>query len=112
VNTFTDPVERASTVELNEKVFSALQALSPPERDILALRYGLRDGYTYPFEEICAALKFPLESAYHLEETGLQKLANCKTASALRELSREASWRRTAASPARLEVVPGVMEGV
>ncbi len=60
-NTFTNPVERASTVEVNEKVFTALQVLSPRERDILALRYGLWGGFTYSFEEICAAFEYNLQ---------------------------------------------------
>jgi RNA polymerase sigma factor (sigma-70 family) len=47
-----DPLGEATQKMLREKVDRVLDVLSPREREIIKLRYGLADGYTYTLEEV------------------------------------------------------------
>jgi RNA polymerase primary sigma factor len=54
----------------------ALTLLSPQEREILELRYGLRDGRTLSITHLCSHLGMTRTGVHFLEHLALQKLKN------------------------------------
>ena len=59
---------------LRESVQGLLKTLSYREREVLKLRYGLGDGYTYTLEEVGAIFKVSRERIRQIEVGALQKL--------------------------------------
>jgi RNA polymerase primary sigma factor len=68
------PVEASQQAMLKESIATLLKTLSYREREVLKLRYGLGDGYTYTLEEVGAIFKVSRERIRQIEVGALQKL--------------------------------------
>ncbi len=63
-----------SLVLLREQIDDVLETLSPRERDVLILRYGLEDGTTRTLEEVGKIFKLTRERIRQIENKALRKL--------------------------------------
>ncbi|MCO6454635.1 MAG: RNA polymerase sigma factor RpoD [Pirellulaceae bacterium] len=68
------PVKSASNGILREKIESLLKTLTYREREIIRLRYGLGDGYTYTLEEVGRIFKVTRERVRQIEAKAVRKL--------------------------------------
>ena len=68
------PVSAASYEMLKEKIRSVLHTLSFREREIIKLRYGIGDGYTYTLEEVGRIFKVTRERVRQIEAKAVRKL--------------------------------------
>jgi RNA polymerase primary sigma factor len=67
--------ESAATQEmLKDKIDSVLKTLTYREREIIKLRYGLGDGYTYTLEEVGRIFKVTRERVRQIEAKAVRKL--------------------------------------
>ena len=65
---------RANHGILRQKIESLLKTLTWREREIIRLRYGLRDGYTYTLEEVGRIFKVTRERVRQIEAKAVRKL--------------------------------------
>ncbi|MBE7466376.1 MAG: RNA polymerase sigma factor RpoD [Planctomycetes bacterium] len=68
------PVSVASYEMLKDKIEQVLGTLTYREREIIKLRYGLGDGYTYTLEEVGRKFKVTRERVRQIEAKALRKL--------------------------------------
>ena len=68
------PVASASNDLLRQKIEALLKTLTFREREILRLRYGLGDGYTYTLEEVGRIFKVTRERVRQIEAKAVKKL--------------------------------------
>ncbi|MCU0722459.1 MAG: RNA polymerase sigma factor RpoD [Planctomycetes bacterium] len=68
------PVTAASHEMLKEKIEKVLQTLTFREREIIKLRYGIGDGYTYTLEEVGRIFKVTRERVRQIEAKAVRKL--------------------------------------
>ncbi len=68
------PINASQQSMLKESVGRLLKTLSYREREVLKLRYGLGDGYTYTLEEVGAIFKVSRERIRQIEVGALHKL--------------------------------------
>ncbi len=68
------PHKAASNEMLREKIDSLLKTLTYREREIIRLRYGLGDGYTYTLEEVGRIFKVTRERVRQIESKAVSKL--------------------------------------
>jgi RNA polymerase primary sigma factor len=68
------PVSAATHEMLKEKIETVLQTLSFREREIIKLRYGIGDGYTYTLEEVGRIFKVTRERVRQIEAKAVRKL--------------------------------------
>ena len=61
---------------LREKIENLLKTLTYREREIIRLRYGLGDGYTYTLEEVGRIFKVTRERVRQIEAKAFRKLQN------------------------------------
>jgi RNA polymerase primary sigma factor len=81
-----DP-ESAATTELSKRdIERALEALTPRERIVLMLRYGLVDGEEHTLEDIGAQFNLTRERIRQIEKKTLTKLRHPSRGAQLREL--------------------------
>jgi RNA polymerase primary sigma factor len=59
---------------LKEKIDLVLKTLSYREREIIKLRYGIGDGYTYTLEEVGRIFKVTRERVRQVEAKAIKKL--------------------------------------
>ncbi len=69
-----NPVHCANNVILRQKIDSLLKTLTWREREIIRLRYGLTDGYTYTLEEVGRIFKVTRERVRQIEAKAVRKL--------------------------------------
>src|SRR5215208_4373404 len=69
-----NPVHCANNVILRQKIDSLLKTLTWREREIIRLRYGLCDGYTYTLEEVGRIFKVTRERVRQIEAKAVRKL--------------------------------------
>ena len=69
-----NPVETASRKMLRTKIDHVLKSLTFREREIIKLRYGLGDGYSYTLEETGRIFKVTRERIRQIESKALKKL--------------------------------------
>ncbi len=72
--TAESPVEGAGMEMLKDRIHSVLQTLSFREREIIKLRYGIGDGYTYTLEEVGRIFKVTRERVRQIEAKAVRKL--------------------------------------
>ena len=72
--TVVGPVDAASNQLLNEQVQSSLDALSEREREVLEMRFGLRDGQSHTLEEVGQFFGVTRERIRQIEAKALRKL--------------------------------------
>lgn len=68
------PSGAAGTEMLKDKIDQLLKTLTYREREILKLRYGLGDGYTYTLEEVGRIFKVTRERVRQIEAKAVRKL--------------------------------------
>jgi len=68
------PVDSATQDMLREKIETVLKTLTYREREIIKLRYGLGDGYTYTLEEVGRIFKVTRERVRQIEAKAVRKL--------------------------------------
>ena len=73
-HTSDNPVHCANQSVLRQKIESLLKTLTWREREIIRLRYGLQDGYTYTLEEVGRILKVTRERVRQIEAKAVRKL--------------------------------------
>ncbi len=69
-----NPVRTATNGILREKIERLLHTLTFREREIIRLRYGLGDGYTYTLEEVGRIFKVTRERVRQIEAKAVRKL--------------------------------------
>jgi RNA polymerase primary sigma factor len=69
-----DPLYDANLVALKERLEEVMTELSYREREILRLRYGLADGYTYTLEEVGKIFSVTRERVRQIESKAVRKL--------------------------------------
>ena len=72
--TAESPVETAGTEMLKDRIEEVLKTLTYREREIIRLRYGLSDGYTYTLEEVGRIFKVTRERVRQIEAKAVKKL--------------------------------------
>jgi len=68
------PIEAAGREMLRDKIAQVLKSLTFREREIIKLRYGLGDGYSYTLEETGRIFKVTRERIRQIESKALKKL--------------------------------------
>ena len=69
-----NPIEAAGREMLRDKIDHVLKSLTFREREIIKLRYGLGDGYSYTLEETGRIFKVTRERIRQIESKALKKL--------------------------------------
>jgi RNA polymerase primary sigma factor len=72
--TAESPVHAASQEMLKEKIDAVLKTLTHREREIIKLRYGIGDGYTYTLEEVGRIFNVTRERVRQIEAKAVRKL--------------------------------------
>lgn len=72
----TSPERQAALAALREQLKKAIQDLSPKERRVISLRYGLEDGVMHTLEEIGKLYGITRERVRQIEIKALEKLKN------------------------------------
>ena len=70
----TSPNDSATFTLLREKIDEALTSLTPRERDVLKMRFGLDDGYPHTLEEVGRHFQVTRERIRQIEAKALKKL--------------------------------------
>src|SRR6476469_8606572 len=68
------PASTANQEMLKDKIEQVLKTLTYREREIIKLRYGLGDGYTYTLEEVGRIFKVTRERVRQIEAKAVRKL--------------------------------------
>ena len=68
------PVAAATQEMLKDKIEAVLKTLTYREREIIRLRYGIGDGYTYTLEEVGRIFKVTRERVRQVEAKAIRKL--------------------------------------
>ena len=71
-----NPIRNAGNGLLKDKIEQLLKSLTFREREIIRLRYGLVDGYSYTLEEVGRIFKVTRERVRQIEAKAVQKLQN------------------------------------
>src|SRR6056297_375246 len=78
-----DPLMESNREALKAQIDSAMESLNYREREILRLRYGLADGYTYTLEEVGRIFQVTRERVRQIESKAVRKLQQPYRAKAL-----------------------------
>jgi RNA polymerase primary sigma factor len=81
----TSPADAATILVLREQLESVLNTLTPRERDVLKLRFGLDDGYARTLEEVGHIFEVTRERIRQIEAKALKKLRANKKRQLLRD---------------------------
>ena len=71
---YENPTHLANNSILRDKIETLLKTLTYREREIIRLRYGLGDGYTYTLEEVGRIFKVTRERVRQIEAKAVRKL--------------------------------------
>ncbi|MEZ6136280.1 MAG: sigma-70 family RNA polymerase sigma factor [Pirellulaceae bacterium] len=71
-----NPIRNASNGLLRDKIDLLLKSLTFREREIIRLRYGLVDGYSYTLEEVGRIFKVTRERVRQIEAKAVSKMQN------------------------------------
>ncbi|MFK7788647.1 MAG: RNA polymerase sigma factor RpoD [Phycisphaeraceae bacterium] len=69
-----NPTDAATSDMLKQRIESVLKTLTYREREIIKLRYGIGDGYTYTLEEVGRIFKVTRERVRQVEAKAIRKL--------------------------------------
>ena len=72
--TAENPVTSATHHMLRDKINTVLNSLTDRERDIIKLRYGIGEGFTYTLEEVGQKFKVTRERVRQIEAKAVRKL--------------------------------------
>lgn len=70
----SNPSESATSDMLRQRIEQVLKTLTYREREIIKLRYGIGDGYTYTLEEVGRIFKVTRERVRQVEAKAIRKL--------------------------------------
>jgi RNA polymerase primary sigma factor len=73
-----NPLKMANNEILRQRIDQLMKTLTVREREIIRLRYGLRDGCTYTLEEVGRIFKVTRERVRQIEASAVKKLQNPK----------------------------------
>ena len=79
------PMDSAARQMLREQVQSALTSLSEREREVLELRFGLKDGKDHTLEEVSRHFEVTRERIRQIEAKALRKLRHPSRSRQLRD---------------------------
>ncbi len=79
------PSKEALKEKLREELLKVIQELDPREREILELRYGLRDGHPRTLKEVAAMFDVTRERIRQIELRALEKLKHPSRREALKK---------------------------
>ena len=79
------PIEAAARQMLREQVQRALTSLSEREREVLELRFGLKDGKDHTLEEVSRYFDVTRERIRQIEAKALRKLRHPSRSRQLRD---------------------------
>ena len=91
----TDPADLASVMLMNEKLREVLDTLTPREKRVLELRYGLEDGRPRTLEEVGKEFNVTRERIRQIEAKALRKLRHPRRSGAIREWNTWKEHERT-----------------
>ncbi len=69
-----DPLYETNQIALKDRIEEAMEHLNYREREILRLRYGLADGYSYTLEEVGKIFSVTRERVRQIESKAVRKL--------------------------------------
>lgn len=81
----TEPTDAASKELLREQIRSALDFLTDREREVLEMRFGLKDGKDHTLEEVGRKFRVTRERIRQIEAKALRKLRHPSRSRALRD---------------------------
>ncbi len=84
-----EPMEEVMRENLRESVRKSLDSLPEREREVLELRFGLKDGVYHSLEEISNHFGLTRERIRQIESTGLRKLRDPKRRNPLKDFVQE-----------------------
>ncbi len=79
------PLAAAEHRELRDEILLALSSLTPRQREVLILRFGINDGRSRTLEEIGREFRLTRERIRQIEKVALQKLRDPSRSGPLRE---------------------------
>jgi RNA polymerase primary sigma factor len=79
------PADAATHLLLREKIEEALDLLTPRERDVLIMRFGLEDGCSRTLEEVGRHFRVTRERIRQIEGKALRRLRHPRRARQLRD---------------------------
>ncbi len=86
------PVQSAGNEMLKDRIEEVLKTLTYREREILKLRYGIGDGYTYTLEEVGKIFKVTRERVRQVEAKAIRKLQHPVRARKLEGFLETTGW--------------------
>src|SRR5215475_11354988 len=95
-----NPVESATQEMLKDKIEQVLRTLTYREREIIKLRYGIGDGYTYTLEEVGRIFKITRERVRQVEAKAIRKLQHPVRARKLQGFVDGSVYREVRGEPA------------
>ncbi|MEZ6318354.1 MAG: RNA polymerase sigma factor RpoD [Phycisphaerales bacterium] len=99
--TQASPDESAAQDMLKQRIESVLKTLTYREREIIKLRYGIGDGYTYTLEEVGRIFKVTRERVRQVEAKAIRKLQHPVRARKLQGFVDGSTYRELRAEPAK-----------
>ena len=81
--TTPSPVQNLEDTQLSHKVHQVLGILEPREKEIIELRYGIKDGKEYTLEEIGQKFDLTRERIRQIETQALKRLRHPRYARVL-----------------------------
>ncbi len=80
------PADVAMRSVVRRRIDDVLTTLTPREREVIAMRFGLRDGQARTLEEVASSLRVTRERIRQIEQKSLKKLKHPSRSRALQEL--------------------------
>jgi RNA polymerase primary sigma factor len=87
-----DPLQESNREALKKQIDTAMETLNYREREILRLRYGLADGYTYTLEEVGKIFQVTRERVRQIESKAVRKLQQPYRAKSLASFLEGCDW--------------------
>jgi len=87
-----DPLQDSNREALKKQIDTAMETLNYREREILRLRYGLADGYTYTLEEVGKIFQVTRERVRQIESKAVRKLQQPYRAKSLASFLEGNDW--------------------
>lgn len=69
-----NPADNLYNRMIKDNIYQALDCLRPIEKEVIILKFGLKDGISYERKEISQMLNLPEIKIYYLEKNALKKL--------------------------------------